>query len=451
MFDLEMEIQNWRNQLQLGNVLPIDSIEELEAHLRDEIDVLKDSGLSEDEALIVGIKRLGNTHTVTKAFFEEYGENVWRQLVIEPESAAKAKFHVRPLIWILFLALFGGCAFQIVRFLSGLHFDVFIKQTFIINLSLFAMPPVFLYFAISKCLPRWIWSVLTGLFITAALLINFYPFVEPKHTFLLSSLHLPIFLWLSCLLSYCGVHWKESNARMHFIRASGEIFIYTVLILCGFGVLSLFVAFIFDFLGMNASIFLSEYLGIWAILGSPAIAVYLVNAKRSVVENFAPILAKIFSPLFLILITVFLIASLVVGKPVGAEREFLIGFDLMLAVVIGLVVYSVSARDPHLLPGFNDTILWLLILVTIIADLFALSGIFVRLHEYGLSPNKIAALGENLILLGNLGILFFSFHQFIRKRCRFEIIELWQTRYLWVYFIWTGFVGLLFPIVFGFQ
>ena len=452
MFQLEQEITHWKNQLQLRNALPEDSILELEEHLRDEIAQLAESGLNEEEALIIAIKRLGNTHTIAREFSAEFGENIWRQLVIEPDVKDGKSHSLLRWLWIAWLVLCGGTLFHLVVRLGGFSFesDELYKMA-LLNLGLFVLPSIFVFFAARREVSRWFWIIGLGGFAISAILVYLYPYTDPEHTKLLTGIHLPIFLWILCGVAYSGRNWRTSDHRMSFIRATGEIFIYTVLIQCGLGVFQAFVGFVFFAVGVDVHEFLFKYVMIYGSFAAPALASYLVIAKRSVVENFAPILARIFSPLFLVLIVGFLLAVVVTGKSISTEREYLIGFDLMLAFVIGMVVYSISARDPHEQIGIHDILLWLLVLVTIIADLYALSGILIRLNSYGFSANRAAALGENLILLGNLGILFWCLMQFIRGKLRFEMIELWQTRYLWVYFIWAGIVAFLFPVCFGFK
>ena len=181
------------------------------------------------------------------------------------------------------------------------------------------------------------------------------------------------------------------------------------------------------------------------------VAVYLVEAKKSVVENFAPILAKIFSPLFLITLFAFLIAMVVTGKSPYIERDFLIGFDLMLAAVLGLVVYVISARGVNDPPNLFDYMNLALIMMALIINFVALSAIVYRLSEYGVSPNKLAALGENVVLMVNLGGLAVLYPGFFRKKVEFNMLERWQTSYLYVYAVWMAIVAFAFPLFFRFH
>jgi len=71
--------------------------------------------------------------------------------------------------------------------------------------------------------------------------------------------------------------------------------------------------------------------------------------------------------------------------------------------------------------------------------------------EFGFSPNKVAALGENLILLVNLGGSAVLYARFLGKRGPFAPLERWQTGYVPVYFVWAWIVVAVFPVVFGFR
>ena len=79
--------------------------------------------------------------------------------------------------------------------------------------------------------------------------------------------------------------------------------------------------------------------------------------------------------------------------------------------------------------------------------LLAITG---RIAEWGFSPNKTAALGENVILLTNLAWSAWLFLGFVRNRMPFARLERWQTRYVIVYFVWAWTVVLAFPLVFNF-
>jgi hypothetical protein len=181
------------------------------------------------------------------------------------------------------------------------------------------------------------------------------------------------------------------------------------------------------------------------------ITVFLVESKRSIVENFAPVLAKIFSPLFLIAMTAFLLSMIVLRRSPFMDRDFLILFDLMLVLVLGLVLYVISARDKQSAPNIFDYLNLSLIIVALIIDGIALSAILFRLSSFGITPNKVAVLGENIALLINLGGLALLYIRYFTKKIEFSILERWQTFYLYIYVVWMAVVAFVFPIIFNFK
>jgi hypothetical protein len=136
---------------------------------------------------------------------------------------------------------------------------------------------------------------------------------------------------------------------------------------------------------------------------------------------------------------------------IAVERNVLIGFDLLLAVVLGLVVYAVSARDPDAPPGAFDALQLLLVVCALVVDGIALAAIAARISAFGWSPNKVAALGENVILLGNLVWTAWLYARFLRGRASFSALERWQMAYLPVYALWAWCVVAAFPPLFSFR
>ena len=72
------------------------------------------------------------------------------------------------------------------------------------------------------------------------------------------------------------------------------------------------------------------------------------------------------------------------GRGVDIERNVLIAFDLLLVVVLGLLLYSVSARDSRLPSGVFDAVQVVLVVSALLADAVALWAIAahqrIRLH-----------------------------------------------------------------------
>jgi hypothetical protein len=286
--------------------------------------------------------------------------------------------------------------------------------------------------------------------VAGAVFANAYPHVPEGYTEVLTALHLPIALWLIVGIAYAGGRWREVGGRMDFVRFSGELLIYYVLIALGGGVLTGFTAIMFQAIGFDIEPFFEAWLLPCGALGAVVVASWLVEAKQSVIENMAPVLTRLFTPLFVAVLLTFLATMIWTGRAIDIERNVLIAFDLLLVLVLGLLLYSVSARDPRARPGPFDVLQVVLVISALLADAVALWAIAARISEFGFTPNRVAALGENVILLLNLAWSAVLYVRFLRGRDSFAALERWQTAYLPVYAIWAAIVVVVFPPLFGY-
>ena len=105
-FDIERKIEDWKTYLHShGGFLPED-IEELETHLRDKIDVLRENGLDAEESYFIGIKRLGKTDTLSREFYKINAQSLWKHL-FPPSENGRGKA-ARDVCIIVGLALLAG-------------------------------------------------------------------------------------------------------------------------------------------------------------------------------------------------------------------------------------------------------------------------------------------------------------------------------------------------------
>ena len=78
MFDLNNAINSWRMSLSEKQTCAKSDIDEMEAHLREEIDSLTASKLSEQEAFLVATHRLGDTDSLAAEFAKANTSILWR-------------------------------------------------------------------------------------------------------------------------------------------------------------------------------------------------------------------------------------------------------------------------------------------------------------------------------------------------------------------------------------
>jgi hypothetical protein len=447
---LEEQIAQWRVYLRRRRAIDGPDVEELEGHLRDQVAALTSAGLAGDEAFLVAVKRMGSLDALSREFAREHSERPWKQLVIAPDGAGEAA-HItrRETLVILILAMAAAVAIK-TPVLFGFQFADEDAPFYARNLSLFVLPLLTGYFAWKRGLNARTCVLLALPFAAGALFANVYPFAPASHTSILTALHLPIALWLAAGVAYAGGRWFAGSARMDFVRFSGELFIYYVLIALGGGVLTAFTMLMFDAIGMNVGWLAGQWIIPCGAMGAVIVGSWLVEAKQSVVENMAPVLTRLFTPLFTIVLLVFLATMAWTGSPIRVEREVLIAFDVLLALVVGLVLYAASARDPQAPPDLFDALQLVLIGSALLVDAVALAAIAARISEFGFTPNRMAALGENLILLVNLAWSAWLYAQFLRGRGPFAALERWQIAYLPVYSMWAALVVIAFPPLFGY-
>ena len=396
--------------------------------LRAQLVALTNAGLTDDEARLIATRRLRDLHAPSRA-----GARTEALVAVGLALAAGVAVKLP--------ALFGH------RLSPDEELPVFYAR----NASLFAFPLLAVYFAWQRGpdTARLLWLALP--FVAAAVFANVFSFPDASDTAVLAILHLPIALWLAVGFAFLAGRWFAGEGRMNFVRFSGELAIYYVLIALGGGVLTAFTFMMFAAIDLKADWFVAGWLLPCGAAGAVIIGSWLVEAKQSVMENMAPVLTRLFTPLFNVLLLMFLATMVWTGNPINVDREVLIGFDLLLAVVVGLVLYAVSARDPDAPPDMFDGLQLLLVVSALVVDGLALWAIAARITEFGFTPNRVAALGENLILLVSLAGSAWLYAAFMRQRGSFAALERWQVAYLPVYSAWAAIVVVVFPPLFGYR
>ena len=448
--ELETQFAQWRDYVRRRPELRQSDADELEDHLRGSVDELIAVGLRADEAFLVAVKRMGSLDDLSREFAREHSERLWKQLVLTGEAGgAVPSTRSRRDLVVMVICAAGAAVSMKVPALFGMNFDDDVAF-YGPNFSLFALPWLAAFLAWRRqARPRLI-GILVALFALGAVAANVYPLAQDSQSVILTSIHLPIALWLVVGLAYVADDLHSSRRRMDFIRFTGELFVYFVLIALGGGVLIAFTFGTFQAIGIEPETFVSEWLLPCGVVAAVVVAGWLVEAKQSVVENIAPVLTRLFTPLFTAVLLAFLVALGWTSATIEVERETLILFDFLLVVVLGLLLYSISARDPLVPPGLFDKLQLGLVVSALAIDVLVLLEITGRITEYGATPNKAAALGENVVLLANLAWSAWLLLGFVRRRAPFVALERWQTGYLPVYAAWAWIVVLVFPPVFSF-
>src|ERR671924_67943 len=113
MDDTETQIAAWRAYVAKAPAVNGRDVDELEAHLRDQIADLDAAGLTADEAFLVAVKRMGDLDTLSREFAREHRGRLWKQLVLrgEEEPARPSSGWFEALVF----ALAAAVAIQVAR------------------------------------------------------------------------------------------------------------------------------------------------------------------------------------------------------------------------------------------------------------------------------------------------------------------------------------------------
>ena len=452
---LEQQIEAWRAFLRSDRAVATADADELEDHLREQIAGLRADGLSDDEAFLVAVKRMGAIDALTREFAREHSDRLWKQLVLLGDgdragTATGSTDGYRRMWTALAFAVAAGVTIKIPA-LFGVTFD---DETFFVrNAAFFSFPFIAGYLGLDRGMGRSAWTAIAAAFLVTLAAVNLYPFPGPPvvDTQGLSIIHLPLALWMLVGVAYVGGRWQGNPRRMDFVRFTGELFIYFVLIALGGGVLIGLTLLLFAAIGIDVELVVQNWILPCGMVGATVVASWLVEAKQSVIENMAPVLTRVFSPLFAFVLLAFVVTMVATGNSIQGDREVLIAFDLLLAIVFGLLLYSISARDETAEPGLADWIQLALVVAALVVDVLALRAISGRISEFGSTPNRLAALGENVILLVNLAGAAVLYARFFAGKIAFRRLYAWQVTYLYVIAGWAAIVALAFPPIFGFR
>ncbi len=444
---VESQIAEWRGYVAKAPAVNGRDVDELEAHLRDRIAELNEAGLTADEAFLVAVKRMGDLDALSREFAVEHRDRLWKQLVLtSAEEPARASSE-----WLeaFAFAAAAAVAMQIARLLAWFPEEE--GGWLFRNLSLFVLPFLAGYFARRRQLDTRGW-VLTGApFVLVALVVNLYPYRGGSATELLVIAHLPVVLWFTVAYPYMGSTTRSHEQRMDFVRFTGEWIIYYGLIALGGGVLLALTALILEPIEPDLGERVVEWVLPSGAAGAVIVAAWLVESKQHVVENMAPVLTMLFTPLFAVMLTVAAATYAVSGVAGEFDRELLGVFDALMVVVLGLVLYAMSAREPSRPAGLMDRVQLVAVASALVLDVMVLGAMVARIGDLGFTPNRVAALGLNLVLLVNLvGAAWLSV-RFLTSRIPFHRLERWQTAYLPTFALWAATVVIVLPPLFGFK
>jgi len=286
-------------------------------------------------------------------------------------------------------------------------------------------------------------------FLILTIYVNLLPPISDSAVIVLVYIHLPLLMWCIFGLVYIDFNLEDKTRRIDYIRYNGDLAILVAIIAIAGGILTGITIGLFGAIGINIENFYMKNVVIVGIVSAPVVATFIIKNYTTLTNKIAPVIANIFSPLVLLTALIYLVALAISGKSPYSDREFLLIFNIMLIGVMAVIVFSISETSNTGKQKFNELILFILSIITVIIDLIALSAIFYRLGTFGVTPNRLAVLGSNILILGNLVLIIIDLYKVNFRKALITQVELTISKYLPVYAIWILFVIIGFPLIFG--
>jgi hypothetical protein len=349
-------------------------------------------------------------------------------------------------IFVLVLSLIAGCLASIPSF-----FKIDSEFFYTRNISLIIFSILATYFCWKNRLPKKKIIITGVIFLITLIFINLLPANNNSNTLILSLFHIPIFLWTVVGFTYVGNSLNDNRKRIEFLRYNGELLIMSGLILITGAVLTAITIGLFTVIGFDINDFYFKHVVIFFLPIIPILGTFLTQTNPQLVNKVSPVIAKIFSPLVLITVVVYLIAILFSGKNLYNDRDFLMLFNGLLIGVIAIILFSVSTTTNQNISQVSGIILFALSVVTVIVSCMALSAILFRISTLGITPNRLAVVGANLLMLTNLFWISFQLFKTVFKKSDISCVENAIASFIPFYILWTIIVGFLFPLLFNFK
>lgn len=353
-------------------------------------------------------------------------------------------FPTRDVLFIIVSALLSGIVLKLPSILS-IPEEPFLLR----NAGIAIIVPLIAFFTWRNKISFRKKFFLFGLLLGYVVFINIFPGNPAHDIFLLVCFHLPILLWALWGMSYMRFSIQNLDQRLSFLKFNGDLIILTALIGMAGIILSALTIGLFDVIGMDIGEFYAENIAIVLLPAAPLLGAYLIQNNPGLVGKISPMIASICNPLMLAMLIIYLFTIIFTNHDIYHNREFLLVFNLLLLGVLALIYFTISGHTSFSRSSTSVIILCLLSILTIAANVFALSAIGFRIWEWGITPNRMAVLGANLIILINLALVAIQLIRVLVFGVKMETVGRTMGRYLPVYILWAMVVVVLFPLIFG--
>jgi hypothetical protein len=350
------------------------------------------------------------------------------------------------LIFVIFTSIIAGFIAKLPHYF-GFTEEFYYQR----NLAFVVFPLLVAYFVWKHNTPIKRIVMASIAILVSVLYINFLPNNNQSDTLILACLHLPLFLWAVLGFTYLSDQVKNNQRRLEYLRYNGDLVVMTAIILLAGGLFSALTINLFRLIDIHIEEFYFKNIVVGGLAASPIVGTYLVQTNPQLVNKVSPVIAKIFTPFVLVTLVVYLVAVIYTGKDPYNDREFLLIFNMLLIGVMAITFFSIAEGSKSSGTKITTFMLFALSIVTIVVNGIAFSAIVFRISEWGITPNRLAVLGSNILILLNLLYMSYRLFKTIKDKNEIENVGNSIAFFLPVYSLWTMIVTFLFPFVFNFK
>ena len=350
------------------------------------------------------------------------------------------------ILFIVVCSFIAGLIANIPNFF-GISPDEYFQK----NIAFVVFPILIFYFSIKHGL-KFKKLVLPWLAIPFSVLyINLFLVANDSDTLILACIHLPIFLWMLLGYVFISGDLSDEHGKVDFLRWNGNLLVMVAILVLSGALFSGITIGLFNLIGFDIIEFYMEHIAIWGLAAIPVVAAYLVRSNPQLVNNISPTIARIFTPIVFFTLLIFLGAMIFSKESVYHDRNFLIMFNILLIGVMAIILFSVAEANKNTYQQYSYWFLLGVAGLTIILNAIALSAIIFRLAENGITPNRIAVLGANILIFINLLLVAKQLYRVIKAKTDEQKVEKVITAFMPLYAAWTAFVTFILPLLFDFK
>lgn len=350
------------------------------------------------------------------------------------------------LTFVIVASFIAGLIAKIPEF-TAIKVDFFYPR----NIAFIIFPLLTAYFSWRQNIQPKKLFIISVAILVSVFYINILPDNSKSDTLTLACIHLPLFLWAVLGFTFVGDNLKNYHKRLDFIRYNGDLVVMTTIILIAGAIMTGITLGLFSLIKLEIYDFYFKYIVVWGLAASPIVGTYLVQTNPQLVNKVSPVIAKVFTPLVLLTLVIYLLAVIGTGKDPYNDRDFLLIFNMLLIGVMAIILFSIAETSKNSESKIGTWLLLGLAIVTVIVNGIALSAILFRISEWGITPNRLAVLGGNILILTNLLIVTYRLFKTIKDSNEKDNIEKSIATFLPIYSIWTIIVTFIFPIIFNFK